>query len=306
MIKNVKNYFILFIYALCLALLWGTCFRGYETSKLTCGIGLVLTYVSTYFIQREFEFKLDVRYKLFFLALMAAYSSIFIKSDGIRVFLFSPQLLGLLFIGFNFFVFIDLRKFYNNIFFVLLTIIYTNEYFMGYHSYYWGELDEKRIIIDGLKDKNEERRQEIPDDAIDISTFLFMDLNSDTVTIQTKKPYVFIETWNETCYPCKKAIKELVPILDTMNNVESYFIYENKKFDKSVFISSTKKIKNLSNQYVLADFNQDFFKSSKMVAYPTFMIIDIQKRKIIYMSVGYGGVDARQKWVEKLREISKM
>lgn len=303
--SKFKTYLILFIYALCFAYLWGLCFRSHDSNQVTCGIGLTLTFVSAYFIQKQFDFKLDVWQKLFFILLMVAYSSTFLAEDGFRVFVFSPFLLAILFLIFNFFVFKDLRKFHNNIFFVLLTLTFTNSYFSGYHSYHWGTVSERSIIIDDPENKTIEKKQEAPDKSINISSFSFLDLKLNTVNIQSDKPYIFIGTWNESCPPCKLAIKELTPMLDTIQNVDSYFMYQNHKFDKDVFVSSTKKVKGLSNQNVLADFNQTFYKSMKMIAYPTFLIIDNQKNEIIYMSVGYGGKAGRKKWTEKLSEISK-
>lgn len=188
-----------------------------------------------------------------------------------------------------------------------LTITYTKSYFSGYHSYYWGAVNESSIIIDDSGNNSQEKRQEVPTDLIDLSSFSFLDIKSDTVIIHSEKPFIFIETWNENCYPCKIAIKELIPVLDSMNNkIESYFIYENKKFDRNVFVQSTMNIKELSSQNVLADYNQEFFTSMKMTAYPTFFMIDNEKGKIIYMSIGYGGKSSREMWIKKLKEISKM
>lgn len=302
--KEIKTYLILLIYAICLSYLWGECFRGFETSTVTCGIGFTLTFISTFFIQKQFNFKLNIWHKLFFISLMIAYSLIFLIGEDFRSIIFSPYFLLNLFLIFSFFVFIDLRKFHNNIFFVLLTITYTNNYFSNYKSFFWGNENERNIIIDGSETSNT-TRQIAPKDLIDISTFLFLDLNSDTIKIKPNKPFLFIETWNETCYPCKRAIRELTPMLDTIDNIESFFIYENKKFNKDIFISSSKKVKELTNQNVLADYNQHFYKSMNMVAYPTFLIIDNNIGKIEYMSIGYGGKITEEKWKNKLIEISK-
>lgn len=302
---KLKTYLILFIYALCLVYLWGECFRGYDTNQITCGIGLVLTFVSTFFIQKQFDFKLDIWQKLFFITLMIGDILISTRGDDFRTFLFSPYFLVLLFLIFNFFVFKDLRKFYNNIFFVLLTITYMkNNYFTGYRSQTWGTVDERSIIIDGSENKTADKKMEVPDESIDISTFSFLNLKSDTVNIQSDKPYTFIQTWNEKCPPCKLAIKELTPMLDTIQNIESYFIYENLKFDKNVFVNSAQKEDGLSNQMVLADYNLSFFNSMKMNSYPVFFIIDNQEDKIIYMTVGYGGKVSREKWIEKLEKLA--
>jgi len=302
---KLKTYLILFIYALCLVYLWGECFRGYDTNQITCGIGLVLTFVSTFFIQKQFDFKLDIWQKLFFITLMIGDILISTRGDDFRTFLFSPYFLVLLFLIFNFFVFKDLRKFYNNIFFVLLTITYMkNNYFTDYRSQTWGTVDERSIIIDGSENKTADKKMEVPDESIDISTFSFLNLKSDTVNIQSDKPYTFIQTWNEKCPPCKLAIKELTPMLDTIQNIESYFIYENLKFDKNVFVNSAQKEDGLSNQMVLADYNLSFFNSMKMNSYPVFFIIDNQEDKIIYMTVGYGGKVSREKWIEKLEKLA--
>src|SRR5690606_9469331 len=185
---KLKTYLILFIYALCLVYLWGECFRGYDTNQITCGIGLVLTFVSTFFIQKQFDFKLDIWQKLFFITLMIGDILISTRGDDFRTFLFSPYFLVLLFLIFNFFVFKDLRKFYNNIFFVLLTITYMkNNYFTDYRSQTWGTVDERSIIIDGSENKTADKKMEVPDESIDISTFSFLNLKSDTVNIQSDK-----------------------------------------------------------------------------------------------------------------------
>lgn len=302
--NKLKIYLILLIYALCLAYLWGECFISFNANIISSGIALFLTFISCYFIQKEFDFKLNVWQKLFFSLLILCYSLLFINDDWL-LFLSSPILLGLLFVNFNLFVFRDLNKFRNWVLFVLLMVFYLNgNYFKLWKNERWEIKDEKSIIIDGSENQIQEKKQKAPDAAIDISSFSFLDLKSDTVNIETDKHYVFIGTWNEDCAPCKKAIKELTPMLDSLENVETYFVYINHKFDKNVFISSTQKVEKLSNQNVIADYNLDFYKSTNMVAYPTFLIIDNRKSKIDYMVVGYGkGI--KKEMVGKLKESNK-
>lgn len=305
----MKNYLILLIYSLSLILLWGLCFLSYpEANQITCGIGLVLTFLSTYFIQKEFGFNLKIWEKLILLVFPIAYTIVFLTQDSKSTFLFSPLLIGLIFLVFNLFVFKDLRIFRNNVFFVLITLSYTTVFFTRWQYVNSGESEKRSLIINESNYQTQkEKKQEVPEASINISSFSFLDLKSDTVNILSDKPYIFIQTWNEKCQPCKLAIKELTPMLDTMKNqVDSYFIYENLKFDKNLFVNSSKKEDDLLNQNVLADYNLTFFNSMKMNSYPVFFIIDNKKGKIIYMTVGYGGKASREKWIEKLREISKM
>ena len=282
------------------------CFVSYpESNKITCGIALVLTFISSYFIQKENHFKLKFVEKLILLLFPSSYYIFFAIND--INYLISPLLIGLIFLVFNLFVFKDLRIFRNNIFFVLITISYTTVFFTRWQYVNSGESERRSIIINEFNNQTqkEEKKQEAPDTSINISSFSFLNLKLDTVQIKTDKPFVFIETWNETCYPCKKAIRDLTPILDTMQNIESYFIYESNKFDKNVFISSTQKEKELSNQNILADYKQEFFQSMRMNAYPVFLIIDIREEKIIFMKTGYGGKASKDMWDKKLEEIAK-
>lgn len=301
--QNVKKILINCIYSFCLVILWGICFISYpEANQVTCGIGLVLTFISSYFIQRESDFKLKLVEKLILLIFPTFYYLFFIFND--INYLISPLLIGLILLIFNLFIFKDLKNFRNNIFFVLITISYTTFLFNRWQYVNSGESDSRSIIIDGSENKTQEKKQEIPHTTIDISSFSFLDLKLDTVKIETDKPYIFIGTWNEDCAPCKKAIKELTPMLDSLENVETYFLYINHKFDKNVFISSTQKVEKLSDQNVLADYSLEFYESTKMIAYPTFLIIDNENSKIDYMVVGYGN-GIKKQMVGKLREANE-
>lgn len=88
--SKLKIYLILFIYAICFIYLWGECFRGLDSNQITCGIGLVFTFISAYFIQKQYDFKIDVWQKLFLVILMIGHSCYFFRNDGLRLFLFSP------------------------------------------------------------------------------------------------------------------------------------------------------------------------------------------------------------------------
>lgn len=298
--QNVNKIFLNLLYSFSFVLLWGICFISYpEANQVTCGIGLVLTFVSSYLIQKENDFKLNLREKLILLLFPTSYYSFFTIND--INYLISPLLIALIFLVFNLFVFKDLRVFRNNIFFVLITISYTIIFFGKWQYTNSGEAENRSIIIDDSTNYTQEKRQESPNKLINISSFSFLDLYSDTVNIKTDKPYIFIGTWNEYCQPCKKAIRELTPMLDALKNVESYFVYETHKFDKNVFISAAKDIEGLKSQKVIADYNQEFYTSTKMVGYPNFLIMDSEDGKIIYMVVGYNkGI--KKEMVRKLNE----
>lgn len=305
----IKNNIIFLIFPISLILLWDTCFVNKNANQITCAIGLVLTFVSSFLLQKERRFN-NLRWqKLFVVLIMVGATSVFIRKDGLLIYLYSPLFIGVLFLIFNFFVFKDLRKFHNNIFFVLITLIFVNDYFLPWHSFR-NKTDTKEIslIIDESEDQNEAiqliKKQNKPSEAIDLSSFSFMNLNKDTVNINSTKPYTFIETWNETCFPCKRAINELTPLLDSLSGrVDSYFIYINNRFETEKFITSTKKVKDLKNQNVIADYNQEFYNSLFMYSYPVFIIINNEEERIVYYEVGYNK-PIKERLIEKLKNVS--
>jgi hypothetical protein len=113
-----------------LILLWDTCFVNINANQITCAIGLILTFVSSFLLQKERGFNNLKWQKLFVILIMLGTTSVFIWKDGFLIYLYSPLFIGVLFLIFNFFVFRNLRKLQNNIFFVLITLIFVNDYFL--------------------------------------------------------------------------------------------------------------------------------------------------------------------------------
>ena len=298
--KTKSKYLHLLIYSFCFLILWNVAFQSFpESNAVTCGIGLTLTLLSSFFIQKEYGFKMSLAEKAVLLTFPFLYLILLLTKD--KAFLINPFFIAFILLIFNLFIFKDLRSFKNNIFFVLLIFYYSLIFYDRWNDTNRKSDPEKSVIIDESENSTLEKRQEIPEKSIDFSSFSFMNLESDTVNIQPDKGYTFIITWNESCGPCKKAIKEFAPTLDTMNNyLDSYFIYENNKFNKDVFISSTKKLKGLNAKNTFADYDLSFYKSLKMGLYPVFIIIDNSIDEIEFMYLGY----KRDLIQEKLQGIS--
>ena len=80
-----------------------------------------------------------------------------------------------------------------------------------------------------------------------LNEFRFLDANFDTINLTTEKEYIIIETWNETCVPCIKAMTELPELYRKIDNrFDQYYLYEpNNKNGKVDYdkIFKFKKIK---------------------------------------------------------------
>ncbi|MFQ5447875.1 MAG: TlpA family protein disulfide reductase, partial [Saprospiraceae bacterium] len=126
-------------------------------------------------------------------------------------------------------------------------------------------------------------------------------INSDLDTVNllnSLDKYILLETWNETCLPCIKAMKELPDFYKSMQSkMETYYLYENsnervrKKFDK---IFNFKNIKDKTK--ILIDINEELYKGLNMKGFPYFLLFDSQGN-LIYHSRGYIGKEILSKQI---------
>lgn len=296
-----KN-FTVFIYSASLVLLWGICFRAFEATQLTCGIGLILTFVSSYFLQRQYD--LSILNKLAVLILPLAYSLVFFIKDDYPFFL-TPFFVGLIFLVFNLFVFNDLRKLTHNIFFVLLTMATVQYLFPAYKTKVWNLNDQESVLIN-KEIKNQPNKAPVLSENFEIENFSFLNSDGKKAKIVSEKPFLFIQTVEDNCAPCKKAVIELSPILDTMNTkVESFYLYHANNFKNEKFQKFLDSNKNLDGKNVLADEKSEFFDNLNISADPTFLIIDNQSAEILFMAVGFGKKE-KEAVLEKLNKISEI
>jgi hypothetical protein len=121
-----------------------------------------------------------------------------------------------------------------------------------------------------------------------LNEFQFLDGNFDTINLTTEKEYIIIETWNETCVPCIKAMTELPELYNKIDQrFDQYYLYEpsnkNKKvnYDK---IFNFKKIKEKDK--ILLDLDKQFYAKLNLESYPYFLIYD-KFGKCVYQQLGY-------------------
>ena len=121
-----------------------------------------------------------------------------------------------------------------------------------------------------------------------LNEFQFLDANFDTINLTTEKEYIIIETWNETCVPCIKAMTELPELYRKIDNrFDQYYLYEpNNKNGKVDYdkIFKFKKIKEKDK--ILFDLDKQFYTKLNIESYPYFMIYD-KSGKCVYQQLGY-------------------
>lgn len=100
----------------------------------------------------------------------------------------------------------------------------------------------------------------------------------------------FILTWNKTCVPCKKAVKDLKDNFKEYPKMDFYFInipFKENDFNVSDISSITGRNDNI---YILNDRDKNLVNGLKIHTIPTFLIFD-KENHLVYDKVGYRSSD---------------
>jgi thioredoxin-related protein len=134
-----------------------------------------------------------------------------------------------------------------------------------------------------------------------IHDFVFLSKNLDTIKLKSGLPMV-IETWNESCLPCLKSIKNLrEEFLLHQEYFNHYLLYENTKYPDTLNISylSAKSIVS-HNENLLFDLNFRYYKDLNIQLYPVFIFYDKNGEYITNM-VGYSE-KKHENFIKELRK----
>lgn len=281
--KNlIKRILLFLLYSLAIAILLRITAFGYQNfGRYTCFIGLVITVISTYWIQVENKFSLSIFDKLIYISFPILFFLVTWSNEDEIYNFTNPYSIGVFLILLNFFLLKDLKKFISSILFFLLIYSYSSLYFENWQYYRFGDWRDKSVLLSLDK----------PNDTIKVDLKLtdynFINTKLDTIKISKIKPYTFIITWDEYCAICKPAFKGLIPIVEKYENVEKYYIYNFKKYNSKSYIDSYNKQNILHSKNVIADYNYFFTQRIGVFANPTILILNNRTNKIIYLAVGY-------------------
>jgi len=315
---QMKRKIIFFGYGVLLAAIWGHCFLDLKADSYTAALGLSFTFLSAYFLQKEYNFELSFPDKLCILAfplfcLVILYYNNYAhgllteaqKSWFFVLFYFqiiNPHFVATVVLLLALTKLKYLSKPVNIFIFTFITLFYSYSFHPNWKTRQFVSLTEN---FDDSAGKNDESQKDTEtyevDYDVNLSKFAFINPDFDTVQlIGTSDKFILLETWNETCFPCIKAMQELPGFYNSIENkVEAYYLYESnkehvrRKFDK---IFAFKSIENKSK--ILIDIDQGLYSALKMSGYPYFLLFD-SHGKLIYHSRGYIGKDALSKEIRK-------
>jgi thiol-disulfide isomerase/thioredoxin len=142
-----------------------------------------------------------------------------------------------------------------------------------------------QVGIPPQKDKTKDKKEQLV--YLDLAHFRFVNSSQDTISIDPQGKYVIIETWNEKCPPCMKAIPEMIVFYEEIQtHANHYYLYipnlaKNTSLDINKVFSFHKiktKDKILIDQSLQKDLNLD--------SYPVFILFD-KDGKQVFQHIGY-------------------
>lgn len=126
----------------------------------------------------------------------------------------------------------------------------------------------------------------------------------DTLQFQDLEFPLLIETWNETCMPCRLSLKHLQPELDKID-INKIYLYQ----ARNGFAMETNKVLQFKSikhkEEIMIDLNNNLFDTLALPGYPYFLIFD-KHQQLTFDKSGYHP-DFHEEILEELNsEINKV
>jgi hypothetical protein len=284
-------------YAISISLVWR--FLLYDigyTGFIGVFLGLIYTFYSSYLVKNLVEKEIS-RYTFIKFLMPVAFLLVTICQipyDSIFTFLNPVIIAFMLFLSVHF----DKRKFPKfevQFFLIFFVYLYSFSLTASLWQYYISIAERKKYNFTLKEDKalTEENN-------LNLNHYKFLNQSLDTVKIETSEKYIVIETWNEKCPPCMKAIPEMSSFYSNIKSkVTNYYVYipigKSKKLNtQKVFNFDKIKEKNK----ILVDINLQ--KDTELEEYPVFFVFDKNgNRRLLYK--GYNKEELQQKITEVIK-----
>lgn len=154
----------------------------------------------------------------------------------------------------------------------------------------------------GFRDSIQVKARYITKKIPDLAHYQFLNSNLDTVTLEKTGKYTIIETWNERCLPCFKAMNELTDFYTrTDSKANQYYVYiptKNRTTDYTkVFAFDRIKDKNR----ILIDVNLQ--ESAFLNEFPVFFVFS-PSGELVFSQIGYNS-DTKEALKEGILAVLK-
>lgn len=131
--------------------------------------------------------------------------------------------------------------------------------------------------------------EESQDTSINLKNFIFLNANRDTFSLTANDKFVILESWNESCAPCIKAMKDLPPYYKQIADAaDQFYLYEYDQKKVKVDFDKVFDFKLIEEKHkILVDIESKLYSKYELSGYPYFLIFD-KKGKLVFKHLGYG------------------
>jgi hypothetical protein len=295
----MKKKLIITLFSASFLFVWGLGFLNNSANKTTAILAFAFTIITPYFFQKEYLLQIQDRLIILFFPFL--YLAAFTLLHGNLAFSYfaNPLLVGFIILVLTLYYLKDLSIFRNSFIVVFISLFYVFTLFPDWQK---SRILRETINFDDSPTKTHTPKVTV-NDTINLFDYSFINPSRDTSIISSKKDFILIETWNETCLPCIKAFKEMPPFYKSQKDkLAVFYLYEHRKesvrrkFDK---IFNYKRIQDKSK--ILIDIKQAFYNSAKMNGFPYFLIFN-KKGELVFSQKGYSS-NYRNEFENKILEI---
>lgn len=138
--------------------------------------------------------------------------------------------------------------------------------------------------LDSSRDLSLSTSQKTISNNLNINSFKIINALSDTICLELNDKPILIETWNETCKPCLKAIKELS--YHSLGDINHVYLYQSRTKNTM----STDSIFNFSliehKDQIYLDPENTLYNILNLRAFPSFILVS-PEGKIKHVVTGF-------------------
>lgn len=295
------------LYGIATITVWWLCFLdAQKANAFTSAMGLSFTFLSVYFLQKERGFDLNSTDKILVLLFPVLYMITFYATTFRQFYLkfgqdwyytlfymhiVNPVNIGLLFLLLGLTKLKDLSRPANLFVFSFLTLFYAVFLFGDWRAQRTASLMENFDPAPQQSLRSDSSADSILNRSVDLSRFLFINNSNDTVSLTGRSDrYILVETWNETCIPCIKALNELPGFYQSIGHkVNVFYVYESSSAKARQQFARIFNFNSIHDKdKIVVDIEMNLYKSMGMSGYPYFLLFD-QNGRLVFHARGYAG-----------------
>ncbi len=188
-----------------------------------------------------------------------------------------------------------------------LTQFFVVSFIAGYSMTFVNDWKRLNLNASNSKIPNFELNEPFADTKLvtdsNLSSLQFLNKSLDSIQLNGTGKYTLIETWNERCVPCVRAMKDLKDYYDTLGNtIQQKYVYVAARPGVALDYTKIFSYKHISHQdRILVNINMQ--EELGLQGYPNFLLFD-PTGKLILKQLGYAP-SQKDKFIAKIKKTTR-